>query len=213
MSSFWRTGLVGDYPSLARLIKQKDVIVCVDGGLRHAETLGLIPDLVLGDMDSVDQDRLAALPASVEIVQYPVEKDETDLELALSRVADQGYGRVLVAGISGGRIDHTLANIHLMARHDWCGELCFWEQGQMAWFLAGGGTLELEQHAGHTLSLIPMADRVTGVTTRGLKYPLEKADLIFGTTRGISNIVQMPYAQVSFVSGRLLVVLTRKELV
>ncbi|MCB1756141.1 MAG: thiamine diphosphokinase [Gammaproteobacteria bacterium] len=201
-------GPVADYPALSQLILPDDDIVCVDGGLRHADALERTPRVVIGDMDSIEQARLREIADRVEVLRYPAEKDETDLEIALHWVASAGFDRALIAGISGGRLDHTLANIHLLARHEWRFELCFWEQGQYAWLINGGQSVQLDTHSGFTLSLLPLSETVTGISTRGMQYPLSNARLAFGSTRGISNVVLQSPAAVSVQSGKLLVIVT-----
>lgn len=202
-----------DYPSLARLIKKKDTLVCVDGGLRHADQMNLTPDLLLGDMDSIDENRLATLQETINVLQYPAEKNETDLELALCWVSERDYKHILIAGISGGRLDHTLANIHLLAQRPWPGELCLWHEGQFAWLLTDGKRIDLSEYSGYTLSLLPLSMQVSGVTTIGMQYPLKDATLEFGSTRGISNVVQKQVAEVSILEGILLAIATHSEAV
>ncbi len=201
-------GPVEDYQALRHLLKPSDIIVCADGGLRHADRLSLPPRVILGDMDSIEQNRLQELGSEVDILNYPSDKNETDLELALKWVEDNGCQQALVAGISGGRMDHTLANIHLMAGKQWHFELCFWERGQYAWVINDGQTVSLNPYQGYTLSLLPLTELVSGIVTKGLKFPLNNEQLEFGTTRGISNVVMADYASVSIDTGKLLLVVT-----
>lgn len=204
-------GPVADYESLETQLKPKDTIVCVDGGLKHIDALALIPDIVIGDMDSISHQRLAELGDLVPQIQHPSEKDETDLELALQWASDSAYEKVLLAGISGGRLDHTLANIHLMAMGNWAFELCAWQPGQYLWIMNSGETLKLNDYADLTMSLIPMTEKAEGIRTEGVKYMLHDETLEFGTTRGMSNVVDSQDAMVSLTTGRLLVVLTYSD--
>jgi thiamine pyrophosphokinase len=99
------------------LISASDYLVCADGGLHHLLRSGLQPDLVAGDMDSILPDELRALEArGVRLARYPVTKDETDLELALRLVSEEGYKTIRIVAALGGRLDQTLGNIFLLAR-------------------------------------------------------------------------------------------------
>lgn len=204
-------GPIDDYDSLSKHLEPSDAIVCVDGGLTHIDALALMPDIVIGDMDSISPQRLLELGNLTPKIQHPSEKDETDLELALCWANEQAFEKVLLAGISGGRLDHTLANIHLMAAGNWVFELCAWQPGQFLWLMNSGETLKLDDYAGLTLSLLPMSEKAEGVSTKGVKYMLHNATLTFGTTRGVSNVVESQQASVSLSTGRLLVVLTYND--
>lgn len=204
-------GPIEDYDSLFAHLEPNDSIVCVDGGLKHIDALALKPDIVIGDMDSISPQRLAELSTRTPKIQHPSEKDETDLELALSWANEQAFEKVLLVGISGGRLDHTLANIHLMTAGNWVFELCAWQPGQYLWLINSGETLKLDDYAGLTLSLLPMSEKAEGVSTKGVKYMLHNATLSFGTTRGVSNVVESEQASVSLSAGRLLVVLTYND--
>lgn len=205
-------GPVDDYESLTTQLSPRDTIVCVDGGLKHIDALALIPDIIIGDMDSISHQRLAELGDLIPRIQHPSEKDETDLELALQWASDSAYEKVLLAGISGGRLDHTLANIHLMAVGSWAFELCAWQPGQYLWIMNSGETLRLNNYVGLTVSLLPMTEKAEGIRTEGVKYMLHNETLEFGTTRGVSNLIESQNAIISLVTGRLLVVLTYSDI-
>lgn len=204
-------GPVDCYDSLSVQLDRRDAIICVDGGLKHIDALAMKPDIVIGDMDSISPQRLAELGSQTTKIQHPSEKDETDLELALRWANEHAFEKVLLVGISGGRLDHTLANIHLMAAGSWSFELCAWQPGQYLWLMNAGETLKLNDYAGLTVSLLPMTERAEGVSTQGVKYMLHNATLGFGTTRGVSNVIASQQASVSLSAGRLLVVLTYND--
>ncbi|HBR96475.1 MAG TPA: thiamine diphosphokinase [Gammaproteobacteria bacterium] len=201
-------GHIADYPALARLIKPNDTFVCADGGLRHARALNVTPRILVGDLDSVTPDDLDSLGPATEIQRYPAEKDQTDLEIAMHWTADQGFAQILVAGVTGGRLDHSLANILLLAQRPWGGELCFWDHPHFAWLLAGDTELALGRYVGYTVSLLPLSPRVVSIRTHGMQYPLADEDLTLGSTRGISNVIAAAEAGFSMRSGRLLAIVT-----
>ena len=97
------------------MLQEDDFLVAVDGGLRHLLAINRQPHLLIGDLDSVTPEQLEALSSGgVEIQRFPVEKDETDLELALLETTRRGYKTIILVGALGGRIDQMLANLYLL---------------------------------------------------------------------------------------------------
>jgi thiamine pyrophosphokinase len=188
------------------LLRSADLLVAADGGALPLLRAGIPPRLVIGDMDSIDAASLAALAGhGVELRRHPREKDETDLELALIYAAQAGADTIDVLGALGGRWDHTLANVALLALPEL--------HGRRTRLLADGQTLflvrdsaALEGRRSDTLSLIPLTGAAHGVTTVGLLYPLENATLSFERARGVSNVLLDPPGRVSLRDGLLLVV-------
>ena len=199
----------GPMPRQALAAAPDALVVAADGGVRVAEAYGVAIDVVIGDMDSVDAATLAQLEASgTRIIRYPPEKNETDLELALLWVAEQGISWVRVFGAMGGRLDQTLANIYLLALpelRDCDVELVSRAQATR---LLYPGQHTLHGAEGDTISLVPLTGAVTGIETERLYYPLKNESLAIGPARGISNVMQGDTAGVRFESGLLLVVHT-----
>ena len=196
---------------LRAFLRPGDWLVAADGGLRHLKILGLKPTLLIGDLDSVSPEDAARLQAEgVRVDRFPVEKDETDLELALKTVVSEGFRTVLVAGALGGRMDQSLGNIFLLldpAYRDCDVRL---EDGVEEAF-AIRETAEIQGAAGDTVSLLPFAGPAVGIRTEGLRYPLNNETLFLEHTRGISNVMQAGAARVSLESGLLLCIHTRLE--
>ena len=179
--------------------------VAADGGALHAEALGVPIQTVIGDMDSLSEADLARLEAGgAALRRYPPAKNETDLELALLYVVERGAGPVRVIGALGGRLDQTLANVLLLTRPELAGRDIRLVAGQQAAWLLTPGTHPIAGTPGDTLSLIPLGGDALGVTTVGLHYPLRQETLAFGPARGVSNVFEVPQAQVSLDSGLLL---------
>src|SRR5512145_2694515 len=110
-------GPLRDRPGLRTRIRRADLVICVDGGLRAARRLGVRPDAAIGDFDSATAPLLAwARRAGAEIIRHPVEKDQTDAELALGFALARGAREVELFGALGGRVDHLLANVALLLR-------------------------------------------------------------------------------------------------
>lgn len=179
-----------------------DSVVAADSGLDHAQRLGLVPDLVVGDFDSVSTEALADFDGPTE--RHPVAKDATDLELALRVAVDREPDRIVVLGGHGGRLDHLLANALVLTTVP--------EHIGVEW-RAGTATIHvvrrrvgLSGSPGDLVSLIPVGGAVTDVTTTGLRWPLDGATLTTGSTLGVSNEFVATDAAVTVGAGTLLVV-------
>jgi len=190
---------------------QADKIIAADGGLKHVFALGLTPHLLIGDLDSVSADEVTrARELGCEVRQYPVEKDETDLELALLAAVECGCGSIRLAAALGGRLDQTLANIYLLNLPQMDGVDARLDDGKTEVVLIRS-THELEGRAGDTVSLLPLSPLVRGITTTDLKFPLIDESLEFSRSRGISNVMLSSTATIEVTSGALLCVHIRKE--
>lgn len=187
-----------------------DQVIAADGGSRHASTLGLAIDLLVGDLDSIEPAQRETLQKQgTQFEHFKSEKDETDLELALLRAVAQGATEIAVIGIVGDRLDMILANIHLLALealNPIRAEL--WLGRQTAWLIRPPGE-EFEGTAGDTLSLIPVKGDALSVTTTGLAYPLHREMLFFGHARGVSNMMEEEVCRVDLETGILLAVHTQ----
>ncbi len=186
-----------------------DFLVAVDGGLRHLKRLGLKPQLLIGDLDSVDASEVAeVMDAGVEVRRFPPAKDQTDLELALEVVIKNGYAQIVIAYPFGDRVDHTLGNLSLLSRPDLAGKTLSLDDGQTEARLLDQSA-SLPTQPGDLVSLIAWGAPVEGITTRGLEYPLNNETLVPWQTRGISNVALADSIELDFKSGRLLVIRTK----
>jgi len=194
-----------DYPQQAlSLIRPNDLLIAVDGGALHLQTLGLQPHIVIGDCDSLSRQAVLALEKSgVTFQKHPARKDQTDLELALEYARQQEATEILLLAALGGRWDQTLANILL----------CF--QASLAaipiTIYAGKqkispirGTISLQGLPGDTVSLLPVGGDAHGVTSYGLEYPLSDETLVFGSSLGISNTLLDQTATIVVHKGHVL---------
>lgn len=192
-----------------------ELVVAADGGARHAETLGLSIDLWVGDGDSVDPGLLDALEArGVPLERSRPDKDESDTELAVLAAVRRGASGVVIVGALGGaRIDHSLANVGLLALPALVERSATLIDGRSRISLIrapgpDGGPVErrLDGRRGDIVSLLPVGPGVVGVTTAGLAYPLRDDPLPEGPARGLSNIRDRAQASVTVRAGLLLVV-------
>ncbi len=194
----------GGYTSPSTL-QPGDLIIAADGGARHCLALGLTPSLVVGDFDLLDERQLTLLrQAGAELVQYPTQKDYTDLELALQHACQLGATEILVLAALGGRWDQTLANMLLPASEEFAAlPIRLIDGEQEIQLIHANRQMELHGHPGDTVSLIPLKGDADGVRTEALEYPLYGETLHFGSTRGISNVMTAESARVSLVKGLL----------
>jgi thiamine pyrophosphokinase len=201
-------------PEDAALLSDADRVIAADSGANWLEGCGVLPDLVIGDMDSIDPALLDRLVAQgIEVERHPTEKDASDVELALSRAIADGADQVVILGALGGeRLDHELANLLLLIDRRWDGiDARAVRAGTTVRALRGGGHLELDGSAGNRVSLLPIEGDATGVRTSGLRYPLAGETLQSGRSRGLSNEIEQGPASVSLEGGTLLIIETRKE--
>lgn len=197
----------GELPNLDNahaLIKPSDFIICADGGTRHALTLGLIPNLIIGDMDSLPPN-FQLSNFNGEVILYPKDKNETDLELAINHAITLNPNEILIMGALGGRIDHTLANISLLTHYRLLTYDLRLNDGLEEIFLCKD-QVQIKGRSGDIVSLIPWQGNVEGVTTQNLKWKLNNETLYFDKTRGISNEMISDIATISITKGLLLIV-------
>ena len=207
----------GELPDLdkARLLLEKDdYIISADGGTRHALALNVQPNLIIGDMDSVERGQLQKLKENDVLMElFPHNKNETDLELAINHAIERKPKGLVIIGALGGRLDQTLGNIALLTdlrlaalRHssgrafsvrlDDGVEEVFFCQDQA----------QVQGKSGDLVSLIPWQGSVTKVQTENLKWTLNSETLYPDKTRGISNAMLGETASISIGSGLLLIV-------
>lgn len=183
-------------------------MIAADGGARHPWRLGLIPDVIIGDLNSLHPGEAANFDRSgASIYRFPEEKDETDLELALDFAMEKGATEITLFGLLGGRWDMSLANILLLAAPRYRGiHFRVIEGDTEMHILRGGESLTLTGAPGDPISVIPLAADAHDLTYHGLKWPLENATLPFGTPRGVSNEMGKKTAEISLTLGVILII-------
>ena len=191
--------------NIIKIIKDTQLIICADGGARHLRALDILPHVMIGDFDSIaPDDKLYFKKNKVKTITFPSKKNQTDSELCVSWALENNATDITLLGVTGVRLDHTLANIFLLKK------------------LAGlqipariinknneihivTNFIKLKGRPKDLLSIIPVTQKVTGVTLKGLEYPLENATLKMGSSLGISNSFKGNYACVSLEKGILIV--------
>lgn len=177
-------------------------VIAADGGAVWARSLGLQVDLLIGDLDSIPA-HVAAEIANVE--RHPREKDATDLELALAAALRLEPSSVLVVGSAGGRFDHLLGSLLLLAADSYRDVQIDAQLGQAAVHVVRG-TRTLRGERGELISLFAAHGPAEGITTEGLVYPLRGETLEPGSSRGTSNVFEAPAARIEVGRGVLLAV-------
>jgi thiamine pyrophosphokinase len=193
-------------PEAVRAVPLDAPVVAADGGLHHAQALGLEVAVAVGDFDSASPEAVAALErAGTRVERHPAAKDATDLELALDLALGLGPARVLVLAGLGERLDHLLAALMLLAAPRYAAVELDARIGRSLIHVVRSERT-LRGRAGELVSLLPLHGPAEGVRTEGLLYPLDGETLEPGSTRGISNELAAETARVSVARGMLLAV-------
>ena len=181
-----------------------DFVIACDAGYIHAQRADIVPDVIIGDFDSY----LGDLPGGVEIIRTKPEKDDTDTMMALKLAIRRGYRRIMLVGALGGRIDHMLANISLIAFAATKGADLQIVDGHHQIFAVRDGKRRVPRSSWRNLSVFAFDTECTGVTLKGVKYLLEGAVLTNTFALGVSNEFTEDIAEISVESGILIVVLS-----
>src|SRR2546423_13456875 len=190
-------------------IASADLVIAAHSGAASALQQGCTPAIIVGDFDSLDPLTAQQLQEQgSHVLPVPVEKDETDSELAIQTAIKQGASAITILGWLGGeRFDHTMANILLLAGFETV-PIRLVDGPSVCWLLRGPGRTSIEGQVDDLLSLLPLTGDATGVRIQGLYYPLHGETLRFGKPRGVSNVLTQGHAEVSLEGGLLLIIHT-----
>ena len=189
-----------------------DYMAAVDFGLRFFYDAQIAPDLAVGDFDSADADVLRHFKdrEGIEWVRLVPEKDDTDTEAAVRRVIAKGYGQIHILGATGSRLDHALGNIGLLGLGLEAGiEMFLADPHNRVRMIEEPITISKKGQFGNYVSLLPVSEKVFGVTLLGMKYPLNNHTLTQFNSLGISNEIIEERAEIRIKGGTLLVLETR----
>lgn len=191
--------------SILNLCSSASYIICADGGYIHALNAGIRPDVVVGDFDTF----LGEVPNDIECIKHPSEKDDTDTMLAIKLAIDRGYKDITIFGATGGRIDHTFANIQAIAYAT--------QHGCSARIISGKTTImHIEDdntvlpNIDGILSVFAYTDVCKGVSISGAKYSLDSATISNTFPIGASNEFVNSDVQIRVDSGALLIIVTQR---
>ncbi len=195
---------ISDYEYISIKPLSGDYVICADGGYRHARALGIKADAVIGDFDSSDK------PEDEFVIEYPSKKDDTDTMLAVKTGLAAGYKRFKIYGALGGRFDHSVANVSALFylnMHGAKGALI--DDKNIVYSLCGESSIIIPKQNESKISLLPFSDRVTGITSENLVYPLNNAVLTNSFPLGVSNDFAGMSAKISIKSGSMIIVVSK----
>ncbi len=202
-------GKIEDIETLKEIGNNSDFILSADGGTDYCFKAGLIPNVVIGDLDSITENSLKTIQEkNIPIEKFPVKKDKTDSELAIDHLIDMGIKDITLLGATGSRMDHTLANIFLLRR--------ILEKGAKGKIIDKYNTiylvddeLVLKKREGFFVSLLPIEPDGIIVSLHGFEYELDRVKIEFGATHGISNRVIKEEGLIKLHKGKCYVIVTR----
>jgi thiamine pyrophosphokinase len=197
--------LGGELTVTDRLLRQVagSRIIAADGGMAHAASLGVTPELWLGDFDSSD-DALLTLHRHVPRQTHPADKNATDGELAIEEAVRLGATELLLAGGLGGQMDHAFAHLMQLLKLRARGLTVMSSSGHEEAWPVVDGAVALALEAGTRLSVLPVSD-LLGLTIEGVRWPLHERDVVLGSTLTLSNEVSDASAKISVAKGMAIV--------
>lgn len=204
---FLNGNLKGDNSFYKDYINQSDYLVAVDGGAEHLFALGLAPELIIGDLDSISKKtQLYYKNLGVKLEKFPVEKDKTDGELILNKLVNKDFVEIIIFSALGGRVDHQLANIFLLSKFkDVKSDLKIVTPQETIQVITESKKIYKEKNK--IISLLSLSQKTTGVNLSGFKYNTKDVIINQGSSLGISNQIKADEARIEIDSGELLLII------
>lgn len=196
-----------DYEFCKEYVDNAELLICCDAGMHHAKALGVTPDYIVGDFDSVSQEVLEYYKGkNIPFLQFPTKKDQTDMQIGIHLALEKGVTDLVLLGGIGNRFDHTLANAHLL--------LGLLKKGVRARLVDENNCVELVDkpitihgNIGDLVSTIPLSMMVKGITLTGFAYPLTDRDLALDDEMvAVSNVLAKEEGIIEFTEGYLFVI-------
>jgi len=188
------------------MVRSAQIIISADGGARHLRALSILPHVMIGDFDSIHpDDRQYFKKKQIKTITFSSRKDQTDTELCISWALEKNATDITLLGVTGNRLDHTLANIFLLKK--------LAQKNIPARIINKNNEIHIVKDfikikggPKDFLSLIPITQKVTGITLKGLEYSMEDGTLEMGSCLGVSNFFKETFASVSIKKGELIVI-------
>lgn len=201
-------GEIENYKATKDIINDNyDFIICADGGANHAYEMGIIPDYILGDLDSANNKVVEYYKDNgVKFEKFPSKKNETDTELCIYLANKLKARHIDFIGALGGRVDHMLANINLLYYVRKMQIVPRIIDEKIIMYILIDEDMVITGEIGDTVSLIPVNGDAKGITLKGLEYPLDNYDMKYGQPIGISNVMLKESCKISVHKGSLLVI-------
>lgn len=202
------SGKIQDLNLLESLVDENDFIICADGGLDYLRRIGKIPNLAIGDFDSISKEGLDFIrDKKIPIEKFPKMKDETDTELAIISLINRGINDITLIGVTGSRMDHTIGNVFLLRDLKMKGiNGKIVDDNNTIYF--ENDFLKLEQTDDY-VSILPLTREGADISLTGFLYPLDKKHIKFGATIGISNEIKDEFGTIEVHKGELLVFISK----
>lgn len=201
-------GSIQDYDRCKEKLQQADKIICADGGTRHLVHMNLMPDIIIGDMDSAQDEYIEYyLKNNVPIIRYNPEKDKTDTHICMEYALER-FDEIFLMGATGSRLDHTLGNISLLKLAADKGKVaCIVDENNEIYVVKDG--IELQGNKDDILSLLPLSSKVEGIDLKGVYYPLQNAVMEIGNPYGVSNKFKESIVTLAIKTGYMIIIKSR----
>ena len=188
-----------------------DYVICADGGLEKAARLGVVPNVILGDFDSVDPDVLRKYQSmNIETQKFPAEKDYTDMELSIEFAVESGFKNIVLIGATGSRLDHSTANIMLLEKYFNIGvNIEIIDNNNKIQIISDNTDLYLDHKENYFVSIVPITDLISGLTLEGFKFPLDDVIVKRGSTLCVSNEIIKNKGRVLLKGGTALLFVSK----
>lgn len=202
-------GEISDLNLLKSVAMNVDFIICADGGTNHITKINVKPDLVIGDLDSISDDSLELIKREkIKIQRYNTHKDATDTELAIEYLIEKGFDEIIFMGVTGSRIDHTLANILILdklLKKGFNGVII--DKKNKVYIT--DNEMYVSREEGTFISVIPITYNGAIVTLKGFEYETDKVEFEFSSTLGVSNRVVEKSGYIKVENGTCLVIISK----
>jgi thiamine pyrophosphokinase len=201
-------GSIQNYDSCKDKLRQVDKIICADGGTRHLYHMNIMPDVIIGDLDSSQGEYIEHYKSNnVPIIRYSSDKDKTDTHICLEYALER-YDEIVLLGATGSRLDHTFGNISILKLAADKGKIaCIVDENNEIYVVKD--EIKLKGNKGDILSLLPLSSRVEGINLEGVNYPLENAVMEIGNPYGVSNLFKESIVSLTIESGYIIVIKSR----
>lgn len=201
-------GEIEDYKFIKSIIENNyDYIICADGGANHIYKMDIVPDYIIGDLDSVDEEVVRYYKENnVKFEKFPSRKNETDTELCIYLARNLNAKYIDFIGALGGRVDHMIANINLLYYVRNMNIIPRIISEKSIIYIAINEEITVEGNKSDTISVIPLNGQAKGVTLTNLEYPLKDYDMDYGIPLGMSNVMLKNICTIKVREGCLLII-------
>lgn len=198
-------GRLENYDIIKEKLQQMDFIICADGGTRHAYHMNIIPNIIIGDMDSSKDEYIEYYSnKKVPFIRYSSDKNKTDTHICLEYAMEK-YDEINLFGATGSRLDHTLGNVSILKLAADKGiSASIVDENNEIYVVKDG--IRLEGKKGELLSLVPLSSKVEGINLKGALYPLQNAVMEIGNPYGVSNKFEESVVVLTITSGYMIVI-------